>query len=97
GQNIQWDNREVAGKTGTTEDNKDSLLMMYSPDFVTLGWAGNNNNEVMNQQYGWPAFTVAPWLKAYMSEIGNTKYFAKKTPFKKPENVYYGGGYRNCS
>lgn len=90
---ISWgDGRDVAGKTGTTENNIEALLMMYSPDFVTLGWAGNNNNDPLNQLYGWPGYVVAPWLKGYMSEIGGHPLFANKTPFPKPDNSYWGGG-----
>ncbi len=92
GETIGWDDREISGKTGTTENNKDSLLVVYSPDFVTIGWAGNNNNEILDQNYGWPAFVVAPWLRGYMAEIGNTGYFSAKTPFTPPEGVYWGGG-----
>ncbi len=93
GQSIAWDDREVAGKTGTTENNKDSLLIMYSPDFVTLGWSGNNNNEPLNQLYGWPGYVVAPWLKEYMYELTNVHgHFALKTPFHRPIEIYYGGG-----
>jgi penicillin-binding protein 1A len=96
GNTIGWgDGREVAGKTGTTQDNKDSLLVMYSPEFVTIGWSGNNNNENLNQLWGWPGFITAPWMRDYMSEIGGSKYFDNKTPFAKPDNVYYGGGYCN--
>ncbi len=98
GDRIAWDDRDISGKTGTTQENKDSFLIVYSPDFVTLGWAGNNNNEPMSQLYGWPAFTIAPWLKNYMKEIdSSSSYFQTKTPFEKPENVYYGGGITNCS
>jgi membrane peptidoglycan carboxypeptidase len=91
GETIGFDDREIAGKTGTTQDNKDSFLIMYSPDFVTLGWAGNNNNEPMSQVFGWPGFTVAPWLRGYMHEISQTSsYISAKTPFPRPENVYLG-------
>ncbi len=94
---ISWDDREISGKTGTTQDNKDSFLIIYSPDFVALGWAGNNNNEPMNSLYGWPAFTFGPWLKRYMSELNSSStYFTNKTPFPKPENVYFGGGVNDC-
>jgi penicillin-binding protein 1A len=100
GDTISWDGRDVAGKTGTTENNRDGLLIMYSPDFVTLGWAGNNNNESLDFNYGWPAFIVAPWLKSYMGEIGESLYFNAKTPFSRPADVYWGGGdcdyYGNC-
>lgn len=93
GGTIAWDYRDIAGKTGTTEENKDSLLVIYSPDFVTLGWTGNNNNEPLDPWYGWPGFTVAPWMREYMAEINNmSSYFSNKTPFTRPDNVYYGGG-----
>jgi membrane peptidoglycan carboxypeptidase len=100
GDTISWDGRDVAGKTGTTENNRDGFLLMYSPDFVTLGWAGNNNNDSLDFNYGWPAFIVAPWLKSYMAEIGESLYFNAKTPFPRPADVYWGGGdcdyYGNC-
>lgn len=92
GRFLSWDGREVAGKTGTTESNESSLLLMYSPDFVTLGMVGNNNNDNLNQLYGWPAFVVAPWLIPYMEEITNAStYFDARTPFKRPSNVYWNG------
>lgn len=91
---VNWDWRDVAGKTGTTQNNKDSLLMMYSPDFVTFGWSGNNNSQPTSYLYGWPAFTVAPWLRSYMSEVdASSDYFSAKTQFQQPEGVYWGGGY----
>lgn len=92
GDTIAWDNREIAGKTGTTEFNQDNFLITYSPEFVTLGWAGNNNNDSLNFLYGWPAFVVNPWLKDYMRDVTNTGYFNSKSPFFKPDNVYHGGG-----
>lgn len=93
GDTISWDGREVAGKTGTTENNRDSLLVTYSPDFVTVAWSGNNSNEPMNQVWGWPGFITAPWVKNYHNEIGNSEYLNNRTSFSRPENVYYGGGF----
>src|SRR5260221_6704725 len=66
--------------------------MMYSPDFVTLGWGGNNNNDPLDQNNGWPAFVILPWLKNYMREMGQKSYFSAKAPFSNPDGVYYGGG-----
>ncbi len=92
GASIAWDNRDIAGKTGTTENNIDSMVIMYSPDFVTFGWSGNNNNNPMNRFYGYPAYVTTPWVKDYMKEISGAEYFNKKTPFARPSNVYFGGG-----
>src|SRR5690606_21961042 len=30
--NLSWDGREIAAKTGTSEESRDALLMMWSPD-----------------------------------------------------------------
>ncbi len=92
-----WDGRDVAAKTGTTEENKDAFLLMYSPDFVTLAWSGNNNNEPLNTLYGWPGIITAPWTVEYMSQIGNASYFANKTPFSRPAYVTTGGGGCNAN
>ncbi|GAB4284960.1 MAG: hypothetical protein Kow0081_2500 [Candidatus Dojkabacteria bacterium] len=84
-----WDGRDVSSKTGTTEDNRDSWIVAYSPDFVTLAWAGNNNNE---PTLGWPITAITPWLQEYMRNIGNAPYFSAKTPFKRPGLITRGGG-----
>lgn len=89
---FSWDGRELAGKTGTTEENKDAWFVGYSPDFVTVGWVGNNNNSPMDPNYGYPPNVVIPWLKDYMRDIGEAPYFSAKTPFEKPGFVYEGGG-----
>ncbi len=92
-----WDGREVAAKTGTSESNIDSWIIAYSPDFVTVGWAGNNNNDPLDQSYGYPIFVVTPWLKDYMSKIGGAPYFSAKTPFTRPGFVVRGGGPEDCN
>ncbi len=78
---IYWDWRDMAGKTGTTEENKDVLLVIYSPDFVTTAWGGNNNNEPLNSAWGWPGFLLIPWVRDYMYELGNVGWFNQRTPF----------------
>lgn len=39
--------RPAAAKTGTTNDNRDSLTIGYTPQLVTGVWVGNNNNHSM--------------------------------------------------
>lgn len=94
GSTVVWDGRDIASKTGTTENNRDSFVVSYSPDFVTIAWVGNNNNDPLNQNYGWPGFVVAPWVQGYMRDLNaRVPEIARATPFPKPSNVYYGGGY----
>lgn len=87
-----WDGREMAGKTGTTEENRDAWFMGYSPDFVNVCWVGNNNNDPMDQTYGYPPYVVKPWCQDYLREIGESPYLSAKTPFNRPGGVYEGGG-----
>ncbi|BCX13888.1 MAG: hypothetical protein KatS3mg085_420 [Candidatus Dojkabacteria bacterium] len=89
---FSWDGREVAGKSGTSEENKDVWFVGYSPDFVALGWAGNNNNAPMDRNNVFGVTVVLPWLKNFMRDIGESPLFAAKTPFKQPGFVYEGGG-----
>lgn len=91
---VSWDDRDVSSKSGTSEENKDAWIVMWSPDFVTLGWVGNNNNAPTTYStFGENA--VVPWLKNYMRQIGNTSYFAARTSFSRPGGITEGGGCGN--
>ncbi len=91
---FSWDQRDLSGKTGTSEDNKDNWFVAYSPDFVTVGWVGNNNNYPMNPNAAFPITTVIPWVKNYMRDVGEAPYFSAKTSWdtNRPGFVYEGGG-----
>ena len=39
--------REVAAKTGTTQENRDAWVIGYTPSLVVGVWSGNNKNESM--------------------------------------------------
>jgi penicillin-binding protein 1A len=59
--------RAVAGKTGTTSDNKDSWFIGYVPQLVTLVWVGNDNNTRMDNATG--GTVCAPIWQKYMSLV----------------------------
>jgi len=40
---------DVAGKTGTTSENKDAWLVGYAPNLVVGVWSGNNDNTPMTK------------------------------------------------
>lgn len=48
---------EFAGKTGTSDDNRNVYYMGYSTEFVTGVWVGNNDNSPMS--HGAYGYTVA--------------------------------------
>lgn len=90
--------RHVAGKTGTSESQKDTWFVMYSPDFVTVGWNGNNDNTSMiNGAFG--STSAEPWVGTYMDAIAGA--FEEKTQFVRPEGIVSAAGRcddgANCS
>lgn len=58
--------REAAGKTGTTNDNRDALFVGYTADLVAGVWMGNDDNSEMDRVYGGtlPAETWANFMTA---------------------------------
>lgn len=52
GQNspLNFPGRDVAAKTGTTNDYRDAWVMGYTPNFVLGAWAGNNDNSPMEKK-----------------------------------------------
>lgn len=77
---------ELAGKTGTTNNNVDAWFCGYSPSIQTIVWFGNDNNTPMRKtetggKIAAPAFSY--FYKKYMeSHPEITRNFVK------PENVY---------
>lgn len=46
---LYFGNVDVAGKTGTTNNNKDAWMMGYTPDIAVGVWSGNNDNTPMKK------------------------------------------------
>lgn len=46
---LYFSNRQVAAKTGTTQDYRDAWVIGYTPSIVAGVWVGNNDNTPMNQ------------------------------------------------
>jgi len=61
--------REVAVKTGTTNNNKDAWTIGYTPSVVVGVWAGNNDNKPMKK--GGSAVAGPIWNK-FMVEVLKT-------------------------
>jgi 1A family penicillin-binding protein len=44
---LYFSDRQVAAKTGTTQENRDGWIIGYTPSLVAGVWTGNNNNTPM--------------------------------------------------
>src|SRR3989344_4115310 len=67
---LYFPGKDVAAKTGTTNDNKDAWVLGYSTSIVAGAWAGNNIPESMNQISG---LIVTPMWRQFMA-IAHEKY-----------------------
>ncbi|MDE2188560.1 MAG: transglycosylase domain-containing protein, partial [Patescibacteria group bacterium] len=63
-------NRQIAVKTGTTNDYRDVWTMGYTPDIAVGFWAGNNNNSPMKDAIS--ALIITPVWAAFMTEINDS-------------------------
>ena len=57
--------RDVAAKTGTTQDYRDAWTIGYTPSVATGVWVGNNDNSPMNQK-GLSVMVAGPIWHKYM-------------------------------
>ena len=72
--------RQVAVKTGTTNDFRDVWIEGYTPNIVVGAWAGKNDNTPMEKKVA--GVIITPVWGAFMAEINSL--FPKES-FKKPE------------
>ncbi len=67
---LHFPGRDVAVKTGTTNDYRDAWIVGYTPKVAVGAWAGNNDNTPMEKKVA--GFIVAPMWNEFMQA-----YFAK--------------------
>ena len=75
-------NKDVAVKTGTTNDNKDAWTIGYTPSIAVGVWAGNNNNQPMKK--GGAAVAGPIWNKFINEALKNLP----DEKFEKPDLDY---------
>ncbi len=80
---LYFPGRDVAAKTGTTNDYRDAWVIGYTPDLVVGTWAGNNDNTPMAHKVS--GLIVVPMWRAFMDQIVS-KYPTTDT-FTKPQDT----------
>ncbi|MEK7142254.1 MAG: PBP1A family penicillin-binding protein [Patescibacteria group bacterium] len=79
---LYFHDRQVAVKTGTTNDYKDAWVVGYTPNISVGAWFGNNNNSSMEKMVA--GFIVAPMWNEFMTEIFKE---IQKEDFEKPKKI----------
>lgn len=83
GPGYSFDGRDLAGKTGTSESQKETLYVAYSPEVVVAGILLNNDNTPM--RYGATGLTsVRPWVGEFLTLTGDR---FPPTPFDFPSGL----------
>ena len=84
--NVTVPNMAIAGKTGTTDDYKDTWFVGYSPYYTAGIWFGYDNNIDPSKRAGWRLYTHEHlWDKIYTG-IVNAKGLQYQA-FEVPEGI----------
>lgn len=79
---------DIAGKTGTTQDNKDGWFVGIMPKLVTVVWVGNDNQQIgfSNTSIGQGANSALPMFATFLQKLNlDTRYKnITQASFEKP-------------
>ncbi|MES2436432.1 MAG: penicillin-binding protein [Patescibacteria group bacterium] len=82
GSATDFGSRQVALKTGTTNDTRDTWIIGYTPQIAVGAWAGNNDNSVMIRKTS--GLIIAPMWRQFMNEALKD---LPEVAFKEPEPI----------
>ncbi len=87
-------NNAIAGKTGTTQDNKDGWFVGITPKLVTVTWVGNDNQQIgfSSTRIGQGANSALPIFANYLQKLNTDSTFHSITQaqFEKPSEEVLG-------
>ncbi|MFH4967939.1 transglycosylase domain-containing protein [Gaetbulibacter sp. M240] len=83
-------NNDIAGKTGTTQDNKDGWFVGILPQLVTVIWVGNDHQQIgfSNTAIGQGANSALPIFANYLRALNKDAKYDKitKSTFETPSD-----------
>ena len=82
---------DVAGKTGTTQDNTDGWFILMHPQLVAGAWVGFNDNRVtLNDQWGQGARSALPMVGDFFQKSLRARVIDPRVRFvEPPENALW--------
>ncbi len=82
---------DIAGKTGTTQDNKDGWFVSVMPKLITVSWVGNDDYRIgfSNTGIGAGANSALPIFAKFMQKMNADSTYREITNarFKKPSRT----------
>lgn len=81
---FNFGSRDVAGKTGTTNDNKDAWVVGYTPNLAVGVWTGNNDNTPMKKGSAISGPAWRAFMEAALAKLPNESF-----PAPEPDPEYY--------
>ena len=87
---------ELAGKTGTTQDNTDGWFILVHPRLVTGAWVGFNDSRItMHDPWGQGSRSALPMVGEFMQGLVRAKLVDPKAKFPKgpelpPDTAVWG-------
>ncbi|MBI4425066.1 MAG: PBP1A family penicillin-binding protein [Elusimicrobia bacterium] len=69
GSNARKLKRPLAGKTGTSQDNRDLWFIGFTPDLVAAAWMGYDNDASLGRKDWTGGSTVVPWWTEIMGVV----------------------------
>lgn len=79
-------NRPLAGKTGTSNDNRDLWFVGYTPEYVAVAWMGYDDFASLGRKDWTGGSTVVPWWTDIMEQLLKD---APKREFPVPPGVVF--------
>lgn len=89
---------EIAGKTGTTQNNKDGWFVGITPELVSVTWAGSDDHRIgfPNTAIGQGANSALPAFALLMQKMNRDPHFSEITQAKFEEPSEYVKMMLNC-
>lgn len=84
--NVYVPNMTIAGKTGTTDNYKDTWFVGYSPYYTAGIWFGYDNNLSPDTRYGWRLYEHERLWAKIINEVNSVKGYENKE-FERPDGL----------
>ncbi len=88
---------DVAGKTGTTQDNADGWFILMHPQIVVGAWAGFNDSRITlrNDHWGQGSRSALPMVGDFMARALKSPLLNSKARFESPQETHWWSDFVN--